>query len=161
MHDLLYCGFCLANVSKSFWFISVSLNCAVTKSHELKFRQSLNYVCMVPPMAPSCCIVQTNLQMSDVISPPARRGASAFRHFRTRSSFWPYRGPIKISWWHLKRFKSYRVDKRDNNISLCCRCAGGNELWTITLTALVCWDRWSSDSVNTRCEPVAYTDKST
>ena len=27
-------------------------------------------------------------------------------------SFWPYLAPIKISWWYLKQFNSYRVDKQ-------------------------------------------------
>jgi len=44
--------------------------------------------------------------------PRAAVHRNAYSHFRTRTNFWPYLAPIKMSWWYLKRFKSYRVDKR-------------------------------------------------
>jgi len=40
------------------------------------------------------------------------RSASERSHFRTRPSFWPDLTPTKISWPHLKRFKSYHADKQ-------------------------------------------------
>jgi len=39
----------------------------------------------------------------------ARRSASEYSRFRTRPSFGPYLAPVKISWWFLKRFESYRI----------------------------------------------------
>jgi len=41
----------------------------------------------------------------------ARRSASECSHFRTLPSFWPDLAALKLSWWYLKRFKSYCVDK--------------------------------------------------
>jgi len=55
--------------------------------------------------------------------------------FRTRPSFWAYLVPIKISWQHLKWFKSYCVDKHTptswhywNPSSLHYHCMGGENV---------------------------------
>ena len=37
-------------------------------------------------------------------------------HFRTYPSFWPCFTSIKISWWYLKRFNSYRFDKHTHTL---------------------------------------------
>ena len=35
-------------------------------------------------------------------------------HYQTSLRCWPYLDPIKIAWWYLKRFKSYRDHKQIN-----------------------------------------------
>ena len=57
---------------------------------------------------------QTNEDVRDIKPQPTRRSASECSRFRSRTNFWPYLGHIKISWWYLKRFKSFRVDKQTN-----------------------------------------------
>jgi len=63
------------------------------------------------------------------------RKAAIFTH----PSLWPYLASGKNSWWYLKRFNSYRVDKQANRHththtflktippSPRCRCASGNK----------------------------------
>ena len=51
-----------------------------------------------------------NYNVRDFKSPSARCSASECSHFRNHPI--PYLAPVRISWWYLKRFKSYRNDKQ-------------------------------------------------
>jgi len=38
-------------------------------------------------------------------------------HFRTLPRFWLHLPPLRISWWCLKRFMNYRIDKQTNKVT--------------------------------------------
>jgi len=49
----------------------------------------------------------------------SRLAWSECRHFWTPPSFWLYHAPTKLSWWYLKRFKSYRIDNSEIVLVFC------------------------------------------